>query len=183
MFDESKGYTFTTYAVSRLRFKLLSYINVSTTQLTIRHRTVSEYNIVKATARKYHEEFNTHPTAKDIADMIRNNEDISTNISQNKVISLLAAFENSVSLDAKVNNTDIDNAEIKDVIGANCKELEHFISNKYADDIVSNLTDDDAKLLNYMLNDELNQSDIASLLNTTQPSVSRKINKLKKKLK
>ena len=154
-YKEDKNAKLTTYAKQYIFGEIYNYINGVYKGEKLNKDYIKMYQLVNRTREYLSQVMGKEPTVKEIANYL--------NINEEYITDLIFYMSNNLSIDYVYDNED----EYQNYFGT------YDEYNLELDEYLSNLTDEERKVIEYKYINGYSQSEIAKLLNTSQSSVSR----------
>lgn len=170
-FKEEKGVKFSTYAYKYIQGEIKKYLRENRT-FKINKDTSTLVNSLKKAKSLLEQKLMREPTCKELSEYLE--------IPEEKLASIIGIQNNVQSLDDKIND-DGRELTLYDIVGET--EKINILDKIQLNDELSKLSYEEKRLLQERYFNDKTQSEVASLLNTSQVKVSRNEKKILQKLK
>ena len=166
-FDESLNIKFSTYARMYIYGEIYNYYNCNK-NIRLNKNIIKTYLLINKTKEKLYQVINKEPSLKDIS--------LYLSISEEEINYILNVVSDPLSLEYEYDSENMYNFIHED-----------NVDNLYIDEMLSELNDDQRKVIMYKYYNGYNQTEIAKIMNISQAKVSREerngINKIRTRYK
>lgn len=166
-FDESLNIKFSTYARMYIYGEIYNYYNCNK-NIRLNKNIIKTYLLINKTKEKLYQVINKEPSLKDIS--------LYLSISEEEINYILNVVRDPLSLEYEYDSENMYNFIHED-----------NVDNLYIDEMLSELNDDQRKVIMYKYFNGYNQTEIAKIMNISQAKVSREerngINKIRTRYK
>jgi len=152
-FDESLNIKFSTYARMYIYGEIYNYYNCNK-NIRLNKNIIKTYLLINKTKEKLYQVINKEPSLKDIS--------LYLNISEEEINYILNVVSDPLSLEYEYDSENMYNFIHED-----------NVDNLYIDEMLSELNDDQRKVIMYKYFNGYNQIEIAKIMNISQAKVSR----------